>query len=385
MFITLPLIRSSIATNLMLVTLQTLAVFTLIWVMTAGGPSNASTTLPVLAYQEAFKFGDIGYGTAIASVLIVHGPGVRDCVRPAAQGGQTMTTAGRRTFDETSRRAGHSDGAAPGRRRGRGPADAALLLIGACFVLPLLWLVLAPSTPKRVTRPGCRPRLVSQLHSGPYAGAAAQAALEQPAALSRDSSVTLVAAVLAAYPLSRFESRFNRPFMYSILCGTCLPVTAIMVPVYGLFVQLRLLDSRRPRCFFMAATALPMAIWMTKNFMDAVPVSLEEAAWVDGASGLTALRAMVLPLMRPGLGVVFIFVFIQAWGNFFVPVHPAAVAVEAARIGFDLQLLRTARRNCLRPAGRILDPLFGSGPGPLRPRGAAGPADRLRLSGAMKG
>ena len=72
-FITLPLIRSSIATNLMLVTLQTLAVFTLIWVMTAGGPSSASTTLPVLAYQEAFKFGDIGYGTAIASVLIVLG------------------------------------------------------------------------------------------------------------------------------------------------------------------------------------------------------------------------------------------------------------------------------------------------------------------------
>ncbi len=72
-FITLPMIRGSIATNLMLITLQTLAVFTLIWVMTAGGPSDASTTLPVLAYQEAFKFGDIGYGTAVASVLIIIG------------------------------------------------------------------------------------------------------------------------------------------------------------------------------------------------------------------------------------------------------------------------------------------------------------------------
>ncbi|MNI64250.1 hypothetical protein D3C73_1196820 [compost metagenome] len=41
--------------------------------MTAGGPANASTTLPVLAYQEAFKFGDIGYGTAVASVLILLG------------------------------------------------------------------------------------------------------------------------------------------------------------------------------------------------------------------------------------------------------------------------------------------------------------------------
>ncbi|MFF1879909.1 carbohydrate ABC transporter permease [Pseudarthrobacter sp. NPDC058196] len=72
-FITLPVIRGSIATNLMLTTLQTLAVFTLIWVMTAGGPANGSSTLPVMAYQEAFKFGDIGYGTAVASVLILVG------------------------------------------------------------------------------------------------------------------------------------------------------------------------------------------------------------------------------------------------------------------------------------------------------------------------
>ncbi|WP_458781852.1 carbohydrate ABC transporter permease [Arthrobacter sp. D3-16] len=72
-YITLPMIRGSIATNLMLITLQTLAVFTLIWVMTAGGPANASSTLPILAYQEAFRFGDIGYGTAVATVLILIG------------------------------------------------------------------------------------------------------------------------------------------------------------------------------------------------------------------------------------------------------------------------------------------------------------------------
>ena len=149
------------------------------------------------------------------------------------------------------------------------------------------------------------------------------------------AAVNLVAAVLAAYPLSRYQSRFNKPFMYTILFGTCLPITAIMVPVYGLFVQLDLLDSMAATIFFMATTTLPMAIWMTKNFMDAVPVSLEEAAWVDGASGLTALRTIVLPLMRQGLGVVFIFVFIQAWGNFFVPFvlllsearQPAAVSI----------------------------------------------------------
>ena len=71
--VVLPIIRGTVGTNTMLITLQTLAVFTLIWVVTAGGPLNASTTLPVLAYQQAFKFGDIGYGTAIAAVMLLVG------------------------------------------------------------------------------------------------------------------------------------------------------------------------------------------------------------------------------------------------------------------------------------------------------------------------
>ncbi|MHC6594709.1 carbohydrate ABC transporter permease [Arthrobacter sp. C152] len=222
------------------------------------------------------------------------------------------------------------------RRRGSTLADAVLLLVGACFLLPLLWLVFGsldagaghgtkiPQDPvldnfAAVLTPGLlfRPLLNSLLLS---AGTGA---------------VTLAAAVLAAYPLSRYSSRFNTPFMYGILFSTCLPVTAIMVPVYGLFVQLRLLDSLPATVLFLAATSLPMAIWMTRNFMDAVPLALEEAAWMDGASRMAALRSIVLPLMRPGLGVVFIFVFIQAWGNFFVPFvlllsearQPAAVSI----------------------------------------------------------
>ncbi len=72
-WITLPMIRRTIATNSMIVTLQTLSVFTLIFVMTGGGPGVASTTLPILAYQEAFKFGQLGFGTAIATIMLVVG------------------------------------------------------------------------------------------------------------------------------------------------------------------------------------------------------------------------------------------------------------------------------------------------------------------------
>jgi multiple sugar transport system permease protein len=57
----------------MLTTLQTLSVFTLIFVMTGGGPGTESSTLPILAYQEAFQFSQLGFGTAIATILLVVG------------------------------------------------------------------------------------------------------------------------------------------------------------------------------------------------------------------------------------------------------------------------------------------------------------------------
>jgi multiple sugar transport system permease protein len=71
--ITLPLIRRAIVSNLMLITLQTLAAFGLIYVMTGGGPGTASQTTPLYMYQQSFKFYQLGYGTAMALVLLVVG------------------------------------------------------------------------------------------------------------------------------------------------------------------------------------------------------------------------------------------------------------------------------------------------------------------------
>ncbi|WP_243790451.1 carbohydrate ABC transporter permease [Saccharopolyspora gloriosae] len=71
--VTLPMIRRSVLTNLMLVTLQTLGVFTLIYVLTAGGPGDATQTLPLLMYDEAFELDEIGYGATISLVLLAVG------------------------------------------------------------------------------------------------------------------------------------------------------------------------------------------------------------------------------------------------------------------------------------------------------------------------
>lgn len=71
--VTVPIIRRSIMTNLMLVTLQTLSVFGLIFIMTAGGPGTSSQTLPLYMYEQAFSYGQLGYGTAVALLLLLIG------------------------------------------------------------------------------------------------------------------------------------------------------------------------------------------------------------------------------------------------------------------------------------------------------------------------
>ena len=196
----------------------------------------------------------------------------------------------------------------------------ALGVVVVAFLAPLLWLLLAsvdPAAQLAVTLPS-RPSLTNFEK------------IWNPTTTFRPmwnglllcgfaSLVTVVAAALAAYPLSRYTLRYKRPFLYTILFATGLPMTAVMVPVYGLFVRLSMIDSMGSTGLFMAATSLPFAIWLMKNFMDGVPVTVEEAAWVDGASAMQTLRAIVLPLIMPGVGVVLIFTFILTWGNFFIP------------------------------------------------------------------
>ncbi|GAA2224625.1 carbohydrate ABC transporter permease [Streptomyces amakusaensis] len=199
-------------------------------------------------------------------------------------------------------------------------ADAALLLTAAAFALPLVWLLLAsvdPSADSRVRAP-------SSVTTGHFTAVLTDEITFTPMlnSLLLCGGATLVStlcAALAAYPLSRHRSRWGRAYLLTILFTTCLPITAIMVPVYGLFVQVNLIDTMHGTALFLAAAQLPFSIWLMKNFMDSVPVALEEAARTDGASGPQILLRVVLPLMGPGLTVVTVYTFIQLWGNFFVP------------------------------------------------------------------
>lgn len=199
-------------------------------------------------------------------------------------------------------------------------SDAALVVVAVAFLLPLLWLVLSsldagadlrvrlPSSP---TTENFSAVLTDEITFTPM--------LNSLLLCGSATLLTVACAALAAYPLSRYRSRFSRPYLLTILFTTCLPITAIMVPVYGLFVQVNLVDTMYGTSLFLATSQLPFSIWLMKNFMDGVPTVLEEAAWTDGASMLQTLTRIVLPLMGPGMTVVMIYTFIQLWGNFFVP------------------------------------------------------------------
>ena len=199
-------------------------------------------------------------------------------------------------------------------------ANLVLLAIGVLFVLPLLWVLFASIN----RTAGLRVEFPTHPTLGNFKAVLNTDTTYRPVLngivlCGGAALLTMVCAVLAAYPLSRFRSKFNRPFLLTVLFCTGLPITAVMVPVYGLFVQLNLIDTLGGTIMFMATASLPFAIWLTKTFMDGVPISLEEAAWVDGAGNMQALRRIVLPLMWPGIAVVLIFTFIGMWGNFFVP------------------------------------------------------------------
>lgn len=199
-------------------------------------------------------------------------------------------------------------------------ADAGLLVVAATFALPLLWVILSSldphadlkvKAPDGLTLDNFNAILKPDITFTPL--------LNSLILCGSGTLLTVVCSALAAYPLSRFQSRLNRPFLLTILFATSLPITAIMVPVYALFVQVNLIDTMQGTIFFFAASQLPFGIWLMKNFMDGVPKELEEAAWTDGASSLQSLVRIVLPLMGPGVAVVTVFSFVMMWGNFFVP------------------------------------------------------------------
>ena len=124
-------------------------------------------------------------------------------------------------------------------------------------------------------------------------------------------------AVLAATVGPRVRrTQSNRDIAFWVISQRILPPVAVVIPIYVLFQQLRLLDTRTALVITYAATNLPIVVWLMRDYFAKLPWELEEAAVVDGASAFRVFRSVTLPLSVPGLVATFLIVLVFAWNEY---------------------------------------------------------------------
>jgi multiple sugar transport system permease protein len=130
------------------------------------------------------------------------------------------------------------------------------------------------------------------------------------------AAATLAAAVPAAYVLSRERFEGRRGLLAALLAVQMVSPVILLVPIYGVIERLGLIDTRAGLILVYAAMQVPFTVWVLKNFFDAVPRSILEAARLDGASRARTLWTIVLPIIAPGLGATAIFNLAAYWSEF---------------------------------------------------------------------
>jgi arabinogalactan oligomer/maltooligosaccharide transport system permease protein len=134
------------------------------------------------------------------------------------------------------------------------------------------------------------------------------------------SLVGLLFAATSAYAFSRYKVPGRGIGLTALLATQLIPAAMLLVPIFVLAVitdpVLNLKDSYRGLVIAYSVTTVPFSIWILKGYYDTVPIELEEAARIDGASELGAFWRVLLPLSAPALAIVFLFNFLTAWNEF---------------------------------------------------------------------
>jgi N,N'-diacetylchitobiose transport system permease protein len=127
-----------------------------------------------------------------------------------------------------------------------------------------------------------------------------------------------VVSLLASVAVARFRFRFRTSFLIMLLIVQMIPGQALIIALFLDFKQLNLLENLGGLIIVYTAQALPVSIWMLRNFVATVPRELDEAAAIDGASAAKIFWRILFPLVAPGLVATSIFSFITAYNEFIV-------------------------------------------------------------------
>ena len=126
-------------------------------------------------------------------------------------------------------------------------------------------------------------------------------------------------ALLSAYALSRFKF-FGKDFIKnSLLITMAIPVMATIIPIYKMFMQLKLLNNMYALSLVYVTSYLPVIVWLMSNYFSSIPRDLDEAAMVDGCTKTEALIYVVLPLSYPIIASAVLIIFLSTWSQFQIP------------------------------------------------------------------
>lgn len=132
------------------------------------------------------------------------------------------------------------------------------------------------------------------------------------------AAVGVLLAATAGYALSRFRFFGRLAVMQSLLLTQVFPATMLLLPIFLILVQFKLINTFFGLMLIYLATVLPFCIWQMKTFYDSIPESVEEAAAMDGCTPGETFRRVVLPVSAPGLAVAALFSFAAAWNEYVV-------------------------------------------------------------------
>lgn len=128
--------------------------------------------------------------------------------------------------------------------------------------------------------------------------------------------ITIPVSILASYSLSRFKMKGKQLFMFAILATQFIPLIVNVIPFFIMFREWGLIDTTIALIIVNLGHTIPYAIWLTKGFIDRIPIDIEEAASIDGASRFQVLWHILLPLAMPGIITATVFCFVITWNEF---------------------------------------------------------------------
>ncbi|WP_298585637.1 carbohydrate ABC transporter permease [uncultured Kocuria sp.] len=219
--------------------------------------------------------------------------------------------------------------ARPGGRRARSAALTAFTwLVALVFFMPVLWMVLssfkqeadAASNPPKFFFTPTLDQYAAILNAG-----TGEYFLNSAIATVVSTLIVLVLAVPAAYAVSIRPVGKTQDVLFFFISTRMLPVVAVIVPIYVVAGRIGVLDNIGTLIFLYTAMNLPLAVWMMRSFFQEVPKEVLEAAQMDGASLMTTMRTILLPMVAPGVAATALLCVIFSWNEFFFALNLTAV------------------------------------------------------------